>query len=156
MLYLLKTEPSPGAFCDIFDHAVDRCGFAVAVVRPLSRMSPRGEEVLKRLEPFLAEKKVSNKRPGSKVLAENALLYKYKYGAPFSDAVQELNDHLYNWLQPNFPEDICLLRENEEPWFVSCSNKKVSYFSLAEPEKNELVQKIPEMGRILMRDKSED
>ncbi|HUO58404.1 MAG TPA: hypothetical protein VMV05_09555, partial [bacterium] len=56
-------------------------------------------------------------------------------------------------LQPNYPEDLCLLTENEEPWFVSIAHAKDSYFSLPEEEKNTLIQSIPELGRILTKDK---
>jgi hypothetical protein len=152
MIYVLKNEPSPGAFCDLLDYGVDQCAYAVMVIRPLSRMTPRGEEVLKILEPYLIEKKVSNQRPGTSNLAENALVQKYKYGVPFSGLIRKLNDRLYGWLQPNFPEDICLLRENQEPWFVSAAHKKDSFFSLAEGELSGLIRKVPEMGRILKKD----
>src|ERR1039457_4055735 len=108
MIYVLKNEPSPSAFCDILDFGVGKCGFAILVIQPLNRMSPDGVAVLKTLEPYLAEKKVTNKWPGHKMSAGNALVHKYKYEEPFARAIQDINDHLYGWLQPNFPEDICL------------------------------------------------
>ncbi len=155
MIYVLKNEPSPSAFCDILDYGVGKCGSLLLVIQPLNRMSPDGVAVLKKLEPYLAEKKVTNKWPGHKMSAGNALVHKYKYEDPFVKAIQDINDHLYGWLQPNFPEDICLMRENGEPWFVSITHEKDSYFSLLEEEKNALVQKIPELGRVLTKDKGE-
>ena len=152
MIYVLRNEPSPGAFCDLLDYGVEKCAFAVLIIRPISRMSPRGEEVLKLLEPHLLEKKVSNQRPGTSKLSENALVQKYKYGAPLAGAIQKLNDRLYSWLQPNFPEDLCLLRENGEAWFVSSAHKKDSFFSLGDGESSGLIQKVLELGRILKKD----
>jgi len=152
MIYVLKNEPTPGAFCDILDFAVTKCVEALLVIQPLSRMSPKGESVLKMFEPFMVEKTVSSKWPGSKLSGPNALVHRYRFDQEFSDLMQKLNDRLYSWLQPNFPENFCLLKEKKTPWFISLTHEKDSYFSLEEAEKNELVQKIPEVGRILKRD----
>jgi hypothetical protein len=152
MIYVLKNEPSPSAFCDLLDFGVDKCAYALMMIQPLNRMSPKGESILKMLEPYLVDRKVTNKRPGTKRLGENALAHKYKYEAPLSGLIQKINDHLYGWLQPNFPEDLCLLRENEEPWFVSITHEKDSFFFLPDTEKNDLIQNIPELGRILKKD----
>jgi len=153
MIYVLKNEPSPGAFEDILDYGLQHCRFALMVIQPLKRMTPQVEAILKRLEPDLVEKKVSNKWPGTKLTAGQGFVHKYKLEQPFVEKVKKINGHLYGWLQPNYPEDLCLLTENDEPWFVSITHGKDSYFSLPEDEKNTLIQSIPELGRILTKDK---
>lgn len=153
MIYVLKKEPSPGAFADILDHGLTQCAFALLVVQPLKRISPQAAGILQKLEPYLVEKKVTPQWPGTKLSGGTGLVHRYKLEQPFVDEIAKMNDHLYSWLQPDFPEDICLLRENGEPWFVSIAHEKDGYFSLPDDDRSGLIQKIPELGGILTRDK---
>src|SRR5580658_1235380 len=115
MIYVLKNEPSPSAFADILDYGLTQCCSALLVVQPLKRISPQAVEILKKLEPYLTEKKVTPKWPGTKLSGGTGLVHKYKLEQSFVDEISKINDRLYGWLQPNFPEDICLLKEKEEP-----------------------------------------
>jgi len=50
---------------------------------------------------------------------------------------------LYDWVQPNRPEDLCFLRSDETPWLATIAHEKDAYFELSGEEKQRLTKALP-------------
>jgi hypothetical protein len=59
---------------------------------------------------------------------------------------------LYEWRQPNYPEDLCLLRQDRSPWLVSIAHENDSYLCLSSgKEKEDIIINVPELGPLTIR-----
>lgn len=54
-------------------------------------------------------------------------------------------NRLYAWEQPLLPEDLCLLRSEQEPMLVSISHESDAYLLLSEDERQVLLSAVPSL-----------
>lgn len=97
---------------------------------------------------FLASKKVSE-WPGTKLLNTMATQYIYRNSRDLLGKISKNISNYSDFIQPNFPEDIAFLRENNIPWFVSISHEKECLFNINQSEKEALELLWP--GRVICR-----
>ena len=154
LYFTITSEPKNKIYRDLLDYAVNKCAFALVVTRPSLPCSGAGIRAFKTLEPYLREERVSSEWPGTRLLAGTARVLLYQFGPECASVFKELANRLYSWQQPDPPEDLCLLRANEEPWLVSIAHERDSFLHLSEDEKSELLKALPDLAPILM--KSED
>jgi hypothetical protein len=152
--FTITSEPKNKIYRDLLDYGVNECAFALIVIRPSLPLSEAGTRALKELEQYLHEERFSSEWPGTTLLAETARVLLYQFGSECASVLEELTSSLYSWQQPNLPEDLCLLRANEEPWLVSIAHERDSFLYLLEDEKSQLLKALPHFAPILMR--SED
>ncbi len=72
--------------------------------------------------------------PGTISLKEYSL-YCYEFDEGSVCRITGLVPELWDWISPDFPEDISFLRTNGKPWFISITHEKDCYFILDESEK---------------------
>jgi len=133
----------------LLDYAVQECTLALLVVRPSLHLNATGERVLHLLAGYLKEKAESSVWPGTELLSEVALVYRYHIGPGSVEVLKDAADSLYSWQQPYLPEDLCLLRTDQEPWLVSIAHERDSYFCLSEDEQTRLLAELPELTSLL-------
>jgi hypothetical protein len=61
---------------------------------------------------------------------------------------------LYDWQQPELPEDLCLLRDEDDPWLVSIAHEGDAFVSVDEVELEELRRRVPRFAAVLVPEDS--
>ena len=149
MCYDFTNEPEGDIYRDILEYALKECDSAMLVVRPSLEFGSIGVSVLKQLEAFLIEKRLSSEWPGTQLLSDNAILYLFAYNSESVTLFKEACQGLYGWVQPFLPEDLCLLRSKDDPWLVSITHEKDGYLHQSEEEMLKLLDAIPGIRPIL-------
>jgi hypothetical protein len=63
--------------------------------------------------------------------------------------LKKATNALYGWVQPELPEDLCLLRDEKEAWLVSIAHERDSYLCLSEDERSRLLDALPQLAALL-------
>jgi hypothetical protein len=147
--YTLKVEPQGELYSKILDLALEECKFVLLVVRKSLPLSEHGATVLNNLNKYMMSSVESMEWPGTQLLDETASVFRYEFSTACAEILKNSAKALYDWTQPELPEDLCLLRNDENPWLVSISHERDSYFYLSENEKNRLLNIIPSMATLL-------
>jgi len=148
--YSLLKEPRDKLYGDILDYGLQICGVALLVVD--GELAPRGESVLNKLEPLLISRKESSEWPGTSIQGGVATVLCYTYNSQCVNILKMFTKALYEWLDPEFPQDLCLLRSDGSSWLVSIAHEKDGYFYLTEVEMSNLIRSIPELQSKLSKD----
>jgi hypothetical protein len=148
----LIAQPRENIYRGLIECATVECKSALLVVRVTSSLSQRGKNLLTELNPYLQEKQEVSEWPGTKLLGSTAWVFRYYLGPECSMVLQHATDALYDWMQPDLPEDLCLIRENGEPWLISIAHERDGYFELYPNEKTRLVEALPSI-RFLIEEK---
>lgn len=147
--YSLIQEPQQICYHKLLDYSLYKCKFALLIIRHSIKLSVSGENILSYLDNHLIESNNSSEWPGTRLFNEIATIHKYKYTKEFVEIIKTVSSSLYEWEQPKLPEDLCLLRDNQEPWLVTISHEKDAYFHLSEDEMINLLKFLPELKAIV-------
>jgi hypothetical protein len=154
--FTLLTEPKEDLYRKVIDYAVNECKTVLLVVRKSIALNSNGTKVLQQLDPYLKNKMESTEWPGTKLLEDTAVVHQYHFGPACAEILKRSAESLYEWVQPELPEDLCLLKDNEDPWLVSISHERDSYFILNEEARVKLLSSLPELARVLREDIREE
>lgn len=142
--YNLLFEPSNQDYYDLLDYASAECRYALVVIRDTIQINVEGMEVLKRLSTYLYREKQTDEWPGTKLINRQARILEYHYVPEVVEILKTAVTRLYKWLQPDLPEDLCLLRVDETPWLVTISHENDGFFVLSEQEQNHFFNTLPQ------------
>jgi hypothetical protein len=132
--------------------ALRECHLALLVVRPEMGLSARGVQVVAKLKPFIYHVADVDRWPGTQLFECTASVHHLKFNQESLFVLQEFSTRLYQWIQPDLPEDLCLLRGPDEPWLVSITHENDSYLILSDPELAALTAEIPDVTDMLIKD----
>ncbi len=143
--YDLVDEPVGDDYRALLVCARPRCDTAVLSVDTSREMGPSGLEVLGRLAPSLRSEAVS------------AGVRRLRY--ELSGACIEVlgtAPGLFAWMQPDRPENLCLLRPDGSPWIVSIAGDRIGYVELSPFEKLLLGRAAPGVAAVLAHQGARD
>lgn len=138
--YDLIDEPTGKDYSGLLEAAISKCNQAVVVRTPAN---DKDAEALARLAPFLQSP------PTARTL-------RYAFTKESARVFSSLTDHLYGWMQPDLPENLCLFREDGSPWLVSVAQQKLAYLELTPFEKLLLSRMAPTLGASLAYEAASD
>ncbi len=142
--YDLRQQPVGQVYRQLIQHALSECQLALLVVRDSTKLAESGQLVLRKLEKFLGSKSRAAEWPGTTLLmGRKATLFKYEFSEKVAEILKSEVYGLYDWVQPNRPEDLCLLRSDETPWLATIAHEKDAYFELSDEEKRRLTRALP-------------
>lgn len=141
----LALEPESQFYCKILDYALNHVRVGILVVRSDMPLSAHGADVIQQLKPFTQRSVVSDEWPGTKLLNGSAVVHCWAYNEETVAILKQFSNRLYQWQQPEYPEDLCLMRSYNEPWLVSISHERDAYLVLDEVELANLMGSIPEL-----------
>jgi hypothetical protein len=72
----------------------------------------------------------------------------YDFNPDSLSILLEATDHLYGWVEPALPNDLCLMR-GDEPWLITMASDRVALLALSSSERDEVHAAIP--GLTLVR-----
>lgn len=145
-------EPKNSLYQQLITLGSQICREAVLVVRQSNPLDDSGLRFLHHIAPFLKSKTQLKEWPGTRLIVGYAWVHYYNLTPEFIKALLNSTNNLYDWLQPKLPEDLCLIRPDQEPWLVTISHEKDGYLYLTENELNEFLSKWPSIGTLLQID----
>jgi hypothetical protein len=155
--FSLRTEPRGHLYRLILQLAAEETTTAYLVVKPTISLGARGEAALKELGVHEKGRRMVSEWPGTRLVrGGTAELIEYRVSPPLLSQLASLADGLYEWLQPELPEDLGFLRADGSTWLASIAHEHDGYFELSEREHVDLTQRAPELGATLTEDAPED
>jgi hypothetical protein len=131
--FVVGYEPAGTGYHHLLQLGLRFCGYALLVMQPQFEWSGRAREALNILNPWLATDLTGTEWPGTRVYHEARLLI-YNYDLEFVKEVQSITRRLFQWEQPDLPEDLCLFRRSGEPWLATISHEHDAWLNLAPHE----------------------
>lgn len=139
----LLTEPAGPAYGGLLDFAATCCPRALLVVRPETELGAAGLEVLAALKPFLEQAVKADRWPGTQLFGDEAELFHFRLEPGSVEVLKAATDHLYGWLHPDLPEDLCFFRPDGEVWMATIAHEEDGFFVLSDWERRRLLQAVP-------------
>lgn len=145
-IYNISKEPNGALYNRILETAVQFCDSGLLVLRETVNVEPSAIRVINAFQSFMLQQTTETKWPGTELLGgETATVYRFRLCAATVEILNKTVSGLYSWQQPDFPEDLCLLRQDGCPWLVSIAHEGDSYFEMTPDEKDALLTQIPEL-----------
>lgn len=141
----LTQEPRAKVYRNLIAQARRHCDQFLLVVRGEVGKSTSLLRALNDLQPFLIEQAQAAEWPGTLLLDGEAVVSRYRLCEESVELLTKLADGLYDWQQPDLPEDLCLLRRGGEPWLVSISHERDAYLDLLDHEMAAVQDDLPEL-----------
>ncbi len=151
--YGFDKTPTAKEYYELLKVSLGYCNAFLLVVRDSIELSDDGKGLLKSLDEFLISREEKSEWPGTRLWGHTANIYSFEL---CEEALQILNNaanHLFDWVQPDLPEDLCLQREEGSPWLVNIAHEKDAYLLLSEAEYEVVVRKIP--GLMISKEEEE-
>lgn len=143
MLYDVSRNTTPAEYFCILDFCAKRASKFLLIVRDQLDLDASGQQTIDELEPFLLDKQRGTEWPGTQLLGHEATLFRYEAREGALDVLKRKTNSFYGWQQPNLPEDLCFLRERDEPLWITIAHEEDCYCKLLPDEKGELDRLIP-------------
>ncbi len=142
-IYNILIEPSNQDYHELLDYALADCGYALVVVRDSIQLNDKARKTLEAVSKYLYKELRTDEWPGTKLINSVVRVLVYSYTPHSVQILKDASSNLYGWLQPDLPEDLCLLRSDETPWLVTISHEKDGYFVLSENERTLFLNTLP-------------
>lgn len=143
----ISTEPVGARYAELLRFGATVCNSIQMVVQ--HGLGTQEIELLAQLEPWRSARNCSNRWPGTTLLKGTAELHIFVFEPSSIDVILTHTDRLFQWLQPEFPEDPSLLRPNGTPWLTTISHERDGYLSMDDRELRDLQRLHPELAALL-------
>lgn len=101
------------------------------------------------LKPYLLSANRESEWPGTRLLEDTALVSSFSMRPETAKILGEAVEGLFDWIEPELPEDLCILRPDGSPWLVTISHEQDAYFQLSDKEKGELTELVPDLRLVI-------
>ena len=151
-IYTLHSEPALDLYERTLDVGAEFCPLASVVVNWRKRLSGRAVSFLADLKPFIEHTVEASTWPGTQILSGTAEVIYFSYNVESVTLLKRYSSRLYDWFEPELPEDLSLLRSHDDPWLASIVHERDAYFVLNSDERSVLLDRIPELLAMLSKD----
>ena len=147
--YALCQEPRGEDYRRLLAHSVGRCWEAQLVIRYGTEFGRNGVSILERLSPWLIGQARVSEWFGTKLQGGTAELVRYRMCLELAVVLAESAGGLYEWMQPDRPEDLALLWREGAPWLVSTAHERNAYLSMTNEQAETFSLECPSVSRWL-------
>ena len=130
----VEEEPKGAVYESLLRIALGFCNQALLVVRPGIGLSASAQDLLTALALNQFQRTAETEWPGTRLFGETADVYRFRYDGYLIDRLGRATDRLYQWQQPDLPEDLCLLRPDGRPWLSSISHEQDAWLEIERDE----------------------
>lgn len=138
MTYDIIEEPCNGDYVQLITFCAARASTGLVVVSEPQALAPTALRFLQALSPFSVETKAASEWPGTKLFGRSSWVYRFRVDIDSCELIIRAAGRLYDWVEPNLPEDLCLLRRSADPILVTISHESDAYLQLEQGEAAEL------------------
>lgn len=132
--YTIKHEPASDSYRRMLHFAPTLCNQILLVIRTGNRIDPHALAVLESLQPQCLSAEERSQWPGTTLYGHTAHVRQYVLNEQSLSILSNSAHRLFEWLQPELPEDLCLLRSNDMPWLVSICHERDAFLRMTEDE----------------------
>lgn len=150
--YSLGREPRDKNYRDLLEFCASRAPAALLVVREVDWLDEAAIHLLERLRLFQTAVQERSEWPGTRLLNDTATVYQYVVQTELVTVLQSVAHGLYDWRQPQRPEDLCFVRATGTPLLVSIAHEHDGYLDLDGPDEELLRSKYPSLTTLLEPD----
>lgn len=143
--YNIVHQPQGDLYRRLIETALRRCTGFLVVVRKTVTLAVSARRTLKELDPFLEGTSEQAEWPGTQLTDGRAAVSRYRLNRDSAVVLSQAANGLYGWLQPELPEDLCLLRADGTPWLVTISHERDAFLVLASDEFDALRSALPDL-----------
>lgn len=150
-IYTLVRQPTGETYQMLIDALAANAAEAVLVVRDDLGLSRKAERLLQDLLGRGGRSERASRWPGTELSDSDAELVRVP---PDQDVVRILRKSvsgLYEWLQPDWPEDLCFLRADGSTVLGTISHESDAFLELSVDEYESLVRSVPGLSEFLVR-----
>ena len=153
--FSIVDEPRGAVYRGFLDFAIRCCdSLSLVVNRQLGKaefvdeLTIEGQSFLQRMEAHVISITEALEWPGTIQLegASPAMLCKYRLNEDTLGMLQSAVSHLYGWLQPHLPEDLCLYTPDGGVWLGSTAYERDAFVRLTDASKDDLVERLPQLA----------
>lgn len=143
--YDLVKEPKDYTYKKLILYALKYCSTFQFIKLHRTHENESVLNIIKKFHPYLISITEASEWPGTKLYSTTATVFQYKFNPESSILLVNSVKSLYSWNQPDFPEDLCLMRSDGSPWLATIAHEKDGYFELTSKQKGELQRAIPDL-----------
>lgn len=145
--YVFKSPPTRIVYSELIRFGCIWATESLLVVRdPDSDPGHSITDILSALSPFVKGSCRAREWPGTRLLDDDAMVYRYRTSPELARALTSIRSALFDWLHPEAPEDLCFIRSDGRPIVVTISHEPDAYLLLDEDEQIELEASFPELA----------
>jgi hypothetical protein len=146
----LSQEPRGDVYRAILRASLHYCS-RFSVVQGTGRsIHDSAKLVLLQLSPHLVKEQTVSEWPGTRLLKGTAILRQYELCEDSVTTLERTAQGLYEWCQPERPEDLVFWRPSNEPWLVTIAHEQDAYFDVTSNELESLVHAIPDLRSLVV------
>lgn len=149
LLWEGEQSPFDLAYQQLLAWAPGRIPKGLLVLREEGGLEPSGQAFLDQLQPFVLSRESRSEWPGTRLYENTAEVIEFRLteeSAALLVAVSSAG--LLDWMQPELPEDLCLLRDDGDPFFVSITHEGSAALYLRNEELQELRRSAPAVAAL--------
>jgi hypothetical protein len=148
--YFLSPSLKGSKYAALLQWSLEECAKFSLVWQASFKFNTTAQNLERKLRPYLVQEEKTNEWPGTKIhgLPENIIRF-YKLIPESAELLKEPGG-IYNWLAPDYPEDLALYNLKGYPWFGSVAHERMSFFLAPNFSKEEVVNRI---GNIKIEEK---
>ncbi|MCY6959518.1 stage III sporulation protein AH [Clostridium brassicae] len=128
----IQTNPKNKAYYNLLDIAFDVCDTFILVIRKDMDCNQSVFNIINMLQDSLIEMKEESEWVGTELLGQTAYVYYYKTNDNAKKIIKSISNSLYEWTQPNFPEDLSFIK-NGEAWLINTAHEYEGYLLTEDP-----------------------
>jgi hypothetical protein len=141
--YSLVKDLNGSLYAALLDAALADCNFLVLTLPPRLILRRQTRKILKRLKPYLLEDKWTDDAASAVQLGARIHQFRYAFNTTSATILKGVSDSLFEWRQPQRPENLSLRRPDLSYWLVTASGEQSGWFTLTQLEWQQLRQTVP-------------
>jgi hypothetical protein len=141
-------EPRGSIYQHVLEASLADASIVYVVLRESVDVSAMARRCLTKLEPFLMSNQMVREWPGTALFSGEAHRLSYHWNDSCRRVLASCAEGLYEWLQPERPEDLGLLRSDGSVWLASVAHERDAWLELEFAECDRLLRVCPEIADI--------
>jgi hypothetical protein len=147
--YRIGLEPEGEVYAGLLVAALKVSNSGLLVVRDTIELAPSGVAILTKLQPFMLRKTRASRWPGTTLSESEATIYHFALRPESIRVLRQAANALYEWQQPERPEDLAFLRADETPWLISIAHEGEAFIVVTDQELESTRTELPGLGPLI-------
>jgi hypothetical protein len=148
--FTFSREPRDDLYGRLLEAALTQAKTLGLIVQKRRTYPSSAIEVLDRLSPYLIEKRNVTEWPGTRLVPGYVEeLRIYRYDSAVKHFLEFVADGLFDWQNPDLPDDLHFLRSDESTWLGSIAHESDAWLELTSAEHAQLGEIAPQLTAIL-------
>ena len=143
MIFDIASEPKDDVYRQLLAKFGQYSSAVMVVLRDPTYLTPTGTNVLNQISPWCLRTEKKSEWPGTVMKNFSATIHTYRLSSELLIILQTVTKSLYQWVQPELPEDLCFIRPDGRPILVTIAHECDAYLDVTEPEAEDFMVMIP-------------